>query len=391
MENTKETLQITKNFKCPKCSKIISLTGIPGESIIITCPSCGLKGKATLSDFTSTNNNAIVLSHLKKMFGDLAAVNDISFSVKKGEIFGLLGPNGAGKSTTIRMLCTLSKPTQGFANVAGYDIVREDSKVREHIGLVSEKMIMYNQLTARENLKLFGKLYNIQKDVLDKRIDDLLNFVHMKKWANHRISTFSTGMKQRINVIRALVNQPEILFLDEPTLGLDPQSTSEIRELIRRINFEDKTTIILTTHMMIEADMLCKRIGIIDHGKIVALDTPANLKKVISGVNTAVFDIEISNLNSGMISLLKSLDSIKSVVQQDQTHIKVHSNGNDAFDSIIDSLRKNNAKIRTVKNLEPTLEDVFLYLTGREVRDTISESNNQPMHSHRFRRTTRIR
>ena len=391
MENAVNTHTITKNFKCPKCGKIMPSTGMPGESIIITCPSCGLQGKAILSDATSTDGFAIKISHLKKMFGDLAAVDDISLSVKKGEIFGLLGPNGAGKSTTIRMLCTLSRPTKGSATVAGYNIVKDDGKVREHIGLVSEKMIMYSQLTARENLKLFGKLYNIPNDVLDKRINDLLDFVHMKKWADHRISTFSTGMKQRINVIRALVNQPEILFLDEPTLGLDPQSTSEIRELIRRINVEDGTTIILTTHMMIEADILCKRIGIIDNGKIVALDTPANLKKVVSGVDTTVFEIEISNLNSGMVSSVKSLDSIKSLVQQDQTHIKVHSNGNDAFDNIIDTLRKNNAKIRTVKNLEPTLEDVFLYLTGREVRETVSENSNHISQRHRFRRTSRIR
>ncbi len=391
MDNETKTTQITKNFKCPKCGKIVPSTGIPGERIIVTCPSCGLQGKAILSETYLKNDFAIEISHLKKVFGDLAAVDDISLSVRRGEIFGLLGPNGAGKSTTIRMLCTLSRPTEGSATVAGFDIVKDDSKVREHIGLVSEKMIMYNQLTARENLKLFGKLYNIPAGLLDKRIDELLNLVHMEKWADHRISTFSTGMKQRINVIRALVNQPEILFLDEPTLGLDPQSTSEIRELIRRINVEDGTTIILTTHMMIEADMLCQRIGIIDHGKIVALDTPTNLKKVVSGADTTVFEIEITNLSPGMVSSVKSLDSVKSLVQDDQTHIKVHSNGNDAFDNIIDTLRKKNAKIKSVKNLEPALEDVFLHLTGRKVREAVSENSNNKMQGHRFRRTSRIR
>ena len=391
MNNIPKTQHITKNLKCPNCGTIAQYTGMPGESIIITCSTCGLQGKATFFDTPSNNGFAIEISHLKKMFGDLAAVDDISFSVKKGEIFGLLGPNGAGKSTTIRMLCTLSRPNEGSASVAGYDIVKDDGKVREHIGLVSEKMIMYNQLTARENLKLFGKLYDIPKNALNKRIDELLSFVHMNKWADSRINTFSTGMKQRINVIRALVNQPEILFLDEPTLGLDPQSTSEIRELIRRINAENKTTIILTTHMMTEADMLCSRIGIIDHGKIVALDTPSNLKKVISGVDTTVFEIEISNLSSDMISSVKNLDSIKSIVQKDPTHIKIHSNGNDAFDKIIDALRSNNAKIKTVKNLEPTLEDVFLHLTGHEVREVISENKNDTSHRRRFRRATRIR
>ena len=395
MNNSTNIQKITKKFKCPKCGEIISLSGIPGQRSTITCPTCNISGEVNFSNNVNNvieDGKAIEISNLKKMFGDFTAVDDISFYVKKGEIFGLLGPNGAGKSTTIRMLCTLSRPNGGQASVSGYDIVKEDDKVREHIGLVSEKMIMYNQLTARENLKLFAKLYDIPNRILDKRINELLKFVHMEKWADTRISNFSTGMKQRINVVRALVNQPEILFLDEPTLGLDPQSTSEIRELIRRINNDDGTTIILTTHMMTEADLLCDRIGIIDHGKIVALDTPANLKKVVNGLDTTVFEIEISNLSSDIISSVNNMDSTKSVVQQDETHIKIHSKGPDAFDKIVDALRKNNAKIKTIKNLEPTLEDVFLHLTGRQVREVLSESNNGgSSHRLRFRRTSRIR
>ncbi len=315
---------------------------------------------------------AIKTTNLTKMFGDFTAVDHISFEVRKGEIFGLLGPNGAGKSTAIRMLSTLSRPTDGSATVAGFDIFKEDNKVRKHIGLVSEKMIMYNELTARENLKLFGKLYDIPSDVLAKRIDKLLTFVRMEKWADHRIETFSTGMKQRINVIRALVNQPDILFLDEPTLGLDPQSTAEIRELIRRINIENNTTMILTTHMMGEADLLCGRIGIMDHGKIAALDSPANLKKTVSGNESTIFEFEIPNLDSRILSSVKSLESVKSVTQADPTRIKVSSSGNDSFDLLIDNLRKNGAKIQTARNLEPTLEDVFLHITGHEVRDSTS-------------------
>jgi ABC-2 type transport system ATP-binding protein len=317
---------------------------------------------------------AISATNLTKKFGDFTAVDHVSFQVKKGEILGLLGPNGAGKSTVIRMLSTLSVPTEGSASVAGFDVAKEDAKVREHIGLVSEKMIMYDELTARENLKLFGKLYDIPSDALEKRIGKLLEFVRMEQWADHRIDTFSTGMKQRINVIRALVNQPEILFLDEPTLGLDPQSTAEIRELVRRINIENRTTIILTTHMMTEADMLCDRIGIMDHGKIVALDTSANLKKTISGTDTTLFEFEIANLDSGIVSSVKSLESVSSVVQDDPTHVKVSSVGSDSFDVLVDVLRKSGAQIRTVRNLEPTLEDVFLHITGHEVRDSVTKS-----------------
>jgi len=317
--------------------------------------------------------NTIEVKGLTKRFGDLLAVDHVSFDVKEGEIFGFLGPNGAGKSTTIRMLCTLSKPTEGTAKVAGHDIVKEDGKVRESIGLVSEKMIMYNDLKAKENLWLFGKLYDIPKDALEKRIAKLLQFVHMEKWANARIGTFSTGMKQRINVIRALVNQPRILFLDEPTLGLDPQSTSEVRELIRRINIENNTTMILTTHMMLEADMLCDRIGIIDRGKIVALDTPANLKKVVSGTDTTILDFEIPNLTPSLVSSLKSLPCVKSAQQEDESHVKVSATGDDCFDHVVDAVRKGGGKIKTVKNMEPSLEDVFLHITGRQVRETVSE------------------
>jgi ABC-2 type transport system ATP-binding protein len=317
---------------------------------------------------------AIRATDLTKRFGDFTAVDHISFQVEKGEIFGLLGPNGAGKSTAIRMLSTLSVPTEGSATVAGFDVKKDDGEVREHIGLVSEKMIMYDELTARENLRLFGELYDIPKDVLMKRIAKLLSFVRMEQWADHRIDTFSTGMKQRINVIRALVNQPEILFLDEPTLGLDPQSTAEIREMTRRINIENRTTIILTTHMMAEADMLCDRIGIIDHGKIVALDTPANLKKSITGRDTTIFGFEIPNLDSGILSSIKAIGSVKSVTQDDPTHIKVTSTGDDSFDVLIDALRKNGAQIRSVSNLEPTLEDVFLKITGHEVRDSVAKT-----------------
>lgn len=317
---------------------------------------------------------AISTTNLTKRFGNFTAVDHVSFKVKKAEIFGLLGPNGAGKSTAIRMLSTLSVPTEGSATVAGFDVQKEDGKVREHIGLVSEKMIMYDELTARENLKLFGKLYDIPSDVLNKRIDKLLMFVRMEKWADHRIDTFSTGMKQRINVIRALVNQPEILFLDEPTLGLDPQSTAEIRELVRRINIENRTTMVLTTHMMSEADMLCDKIGIMDHGKIVALDTSANLKRSISGNDTTLFEFEIPNLDTSIMSSVESLKSVSSVVRDDATHIKVSSVGKDSFDILVDALRKNGAQIRTVKNLEPTLEDVFLNITGHEVRDDASKT-----------------
>ncbi|MCK4444835.1 MAG: ATP-binding cassette domain-containing protein [Thermoplasmata archaeon] len=318
------------------------------------------------------DDNAIVTNDLTKKFKDLVAVDHVNINVKKGEIFGLLGPNGAGKTTMIRMLCTLTYPTEGTATVSGYDIVKEDGNVREHIGLVSEKMIMYDRLTAYENLKLFGKLYNIPKDTLEKRIYKLLELVHMEKWAKSQIGTFSTGMKQRINVIRALLNVPEILFLDEPTLGLDPQSTSEIREFIKRINIENDTTIILTTHQMLEADMLCDRVGIIDKGKIVALDSPANLKRTVAGGNVASVDVNITNLTPDMTNALKDMQNTISVVQERETHLLIRARGDEAFDNIIDTIRQRKGKIASIKSLEPSLEDVFLHITGKEMRAEVT-------------------
>ncbi|MQY62274.1 ATP-binding cassette domain-containing protein [archaeon] len=311
----------------------------------------------------------IELKNLTKKFNDFTAVDHISFDVKKSEVFGLLGPNGAGKTTIIRMLSTLTRPTEGTATIGGYDIVKQDNKVRQLIGLVSEKMIMYDRLTAKENLRFFGKLYNIPKNTLNERIGELLELVQLTKWKDSKVGTFSTGMRQRMNVVRALLNMPKVLFLDEPTLGLDPQSTVEVREFIKKINKENKTTIILTTHMMNEADRLCDRIGIIDHGQISALDTSANLKKLVSGDDATVLKLEIPNLTKKMVTAMQALDCVKSVAQENASHIKIHATGDKAFDAIIDAVRAEKAKINSIEKLQPTLEDVFLHITGREVRD----------------------
>jgi len=323
----------------------------------------------------------IEVRDLTKRFNGLTAVDHVSFDVKRGEVFGLLGPNGAGKTTTIRMLSTLTRPTEGTALVGKYDVVKNANRVRELIGLVSEKMIMYDRLTARENLWFFGKLYGIPKETLNERIEELLKLVQLSDWEDSQVGTFSSGMRQRMNVIRALLNMPEVLFLDEPTLGLDPQSSVEVREFARKINRENKTTIIITTHMMVEADMLCDRLGIIDHGKIVALDTSTNLKKLVSGADTTILGLEIANLTANMIASIQSLKCVNSVSQDNSTHIKVQANGDDAFDTIIDTIRAEKGKINSVQNLQPTLEDVFLQITGREVRDKADQKI--PLREHR--------
>ncbi len=327
-----------------------------------------ISGQAEGEDLLE-NKVMIEVKNLTKKFNGFTAVDHISFEVKESEIFGLLGPNGAGKTTTIRMLSTLSRPTEGTASIGGYDIVKHDNQVRQQIGLVSEKMIMYDRLTAKENLRFFGKLYNIPKNVLNQRIDELLELVQLGKWKDSKVGTFSTGMRQRMNVIRALLNMPKVLFLDEPTLGLDPQSTVEVREFIKKVNQENKTTIILTTHMMTEADRLCDRIGIIDHGKIAALDTSTNLKKLVSGGDSTVLKLEIQNLTKKLVTKMEALDCVQSVSQENASHLKIHATGDKTFDTIIDALRADKAKVKSIENLQPTLEDVFLQITGRQMRD----------------------
>src|ERR1022692_1498005 len=312
----------------------------------------------------------IRVENLTKKFGDFVALDGISFEVRKGEILGLLGPNGAGKSTTLRILSTLERPTTGTASIGGYDIVKDDTDVRKLIGIVSEKMIMYNRLTARENLWFFGNLFDIPSGVLTKRIDELLDLVQLTKWKNAQVGTFSTGMRQRMNVVRALLNMPRVLFLDEPTLGLDPQSSVEIREFVKKLNREQGITIIVTTHTMVDADMLCDRIAIIDHGKVVALDTSTNLKKLISGGDAAILKLDIANLTAELLETVRTLDCVKSASQENDTEIRLLARGDEAFDNVIDAVRRKGGKITSIENVQPTLEDVFLHITGHDVRDS---------------------
>jgi ABC-2 type transport system ATP-binding protein len=326
------------------------------------------------------NGNMIEVTHLVKSFKTLNAVDDITFTVKKGEIFGLLGPNGAGKSTTLRILATLAQPTSGHAVIGGYDIVKEDTKVRELLGIVSEKMIIYDRLTAKENLWFFGCLYGIPKDKLNKRIDELLNLVNLTQVKDKQVGTYSTGMRQRMNVIRALLNEPQVLFLDEPTLGLDPQSSVEIRDFVKKLNKEKGTTIIVTTHMMVDADILCDRIAIVDHGKVIALDTSANLKKSIVGADKRVIKLEVTNLTSDMTAKIKALSCVSSLTQDEPTKLRITVTGDNAFDTILDAVRGMGGKISSMENLQPTLEDVFLHITGRNVRDSTEAKIAVPMH-----------
>jgi ABC-2 type transport system ATP-binding protein len=309
---------------------------------------------------------------LTKRFGDFTAVDHVNIFVNEGEVYGLLGPNGAGKSTLIRMLTTLSNPSEGSAKVAGFDLVRESEKVRETVGIVSEKMIMYDRLTAYENLRLFGKLYNVPKKEMEDRIEELLKIVNMTKWADEQIGKFSTGMKQRINVIRPLVSMPRIVFMDEPTLGLDPQSTADIRDLIKRLNEKDGLTIVLTTHIMNEADVLCDRIGLIDKGKIAAEGSPSDLKGRIAERGNTVVELDVLDAPVDAAEKLRAVDGVKSAAQKENC-VKVIVSREDAFQDIVDAAGKAGLRLRNASVSQPSLEDVFLHFTGRAMVDEVKD------------------
>ncbi len=309
---------------------------------------------------------------LTKKFGGFTAVDDVDFCVNEGEIFGLLGPNGAGKSTIIRMLTTLSMPSSGTAKVAGHDIVKEPHKVREMVGIVSEKMIMYDRLTPRENLRLFGRLYNVPGRELEDRIEELLTIVNMTKWADTQIGKFSTGMRQRINVVRSLVSKPRVVFMDEPTLGLDPQSTTEIRKLIQRLNRSDGLTIILTTHIMNEADVLCGRIGLIDKGRIAAIGSPSELKGKISEKGRTIVDLDLIDPPHDAFDRLRKAEFVLSAAQV-ENRVKVIVSRENAFEDVLEAVRKNELRLRNASVMSPSLEDVFLHFTGRSMVDEVKD------------------
>jgi ABC-2 type transport system ATP-binding protein len=234
--------------------------------------------RAEVAIQSHSSDNAIETHGLTKRFNNFTAVDNMDLTVRVGEIYGFLGPNGAGKSTAIRMLCTLLMPTSGTARVDGYDVVHEGNEVRKRIGLVSEKLIMYPRLTALENLMFFGRLYGMDRNTLKKKSEELLEMVKLTPFKDKQVGSFSSGMRQRVNVIRAILHDPDIIFMDEPTVALDPQSTRFVRDLVKDLKGRGHT-IVLTTHIMEEADELSDRVGIIDRGKVLAVDSPQALKE----------------------------------------------------------------------------------------------------------------
>lgn len=306
----------------------------------------------------------------------IVAVDHINLSIREGELFGLLGPNGAGKTTTIKLLCTLLLPDEGIATVNGYDVIKQAEKVRESIGVVtSGERGLYWRLTGRENLWFFSQLYNVPDYIANERINKLLKLVELDERADEQVEKYSRGMKQRLHVIRGLVNDPPILLLDEPTLGLDPASARVIRDFIKEeLQKNQKKTILHTTHYMEEADQLCDRIAIIDYGKIIALDTPENLKKSIQ--RTDIIEIKVLNFRQEDEEKMGSLEGVQKAVVTftdpaiGEASIKFHvEKAEDVMPIVTEFLIKNGARILALEQTKPTLEDVFISLTGRKLRD----------------------
>jgi ABC-2 type transport system ATP-binding protein len=306
----------------------------------------------------------VSIHNLSKYFNGLAAVDDISFSVEEGEVFGFLGPNGAGKTTTLSMLSTLLEPSSGDATVNGYDILTERDSVRKSIGIVFQDQSLDEELTAYENMDFHGWLYNVPGDVRRQRILELLKLVELDDRKDDLVKTFSGGMRRRLEIARGLLHEPKVLFLDEPTLGLDPQTRNHIWEYIKKLNEEKHTTIIVTTHYMEEADRLCNRIAIIDHGKIIALDTSDKLKETLGG---DVITIESPD-SKRVISLVEKLPWFKSAKEHDNL---VTLNVVEASRNVVEImtlLPQNGIKVLSLKIHNPTLEDVFLHYTGKTIR-----------------------
>jgi ABC-2 type transport system ATP-binding protein len=306
---------------------------------------------------------------LTKKFGSLTAVDRVNIKVDQGEIFGLLGPNGAGKSTIVSMLCTILKPTSGTALVNGYDISKNSSQVRKSIGIVFQDPSVDDRLTGKENLEIHADLYGVPAAEKKSQIETVLDLVELSDRSNELVRNYLSGMRRRLEITRGLVHTPKVLFLDEPTIALDPQSRDHIWSYIRELMKTKNITIILTTHYMEEADKLCNRIAIVDHGNIVALDTPKNLKEKLGG-ETII--IETQN-NSLYTEKLKETGIARSVViVGDEVKMTV-DNAHTILPRVMNIASTNNIFIKSISIQEPQMDDVFLHYIGREIRESGSK------------------
>jgi len=317
--------------------------------------------------------NAIDVKSIVKRFGEFTAVNGISFAVEEGEIFGLLGPNGAGKSTLIRMLTTLLPPTGGTAVVNGFDVVKQPDGVRQSIGVIPQALTSDLELSVEENLIIFAKLYGVPRAKRQKLIDELLEAVELTKWRDAPVKNLSGGMRRRVEIARGLVHEPRIFFLDEPTTGLDPVSRVAVWEMLQKIKSERELTVLLTTHYMDEADKLCDRIAIVDHGELKALDSPLKLKMSIPGKN--VLEVSFADVPTGWVERLRALPYVESVAGEDRIFRINSHNGPATTLALMDAAAAAHIGVSSLSIQSTTLDDVFVHYTGRGLRDELQEAS----------------
>ncbi len=317
--------------------------------------------------------NAIDVQDVVKRFGDFTAVKGITFAVAEGEIFGLLGPNGAGKSTLIRVLTTLLVPTSGRALVNGFDVVKQSDGVRKSIGVIPQAMTSDLELSVEENLIIFAKLYGVPRQKRERLITDLLAAVELTQWRDKQVRHLSGGMRRRVEIARGLVHEPRIFFLDEPTTGLDPVSRVAVWEMLQKIKSERNLTVLLTTHYMDEADRLCDRIAIVDHGELKALDSPLKLKASIPGRN--VLDVSFSARPAGWTARLQALPEVESVVEHDEVFRIASRNGPATTLALMAAAAHAGVTIQSLSVQSTSLDDVFVHYTGRALRDALQEAN----------------
>lgn len=321
---------------------------------------------------------AIETNSLTKEFGKVRAVDDISFKVDTGEIFGFLGPNGAGKSTTMMMLTTLLKPTSGNASVAGFDVVTQATKVRQNIGYVQQEISVDEFLSGRENLLIQARLNHVPKDQVEKRIDEVLDLVELADKQEDAALTYSGGMRKRLDIAGGLLNRPKVLFLDEPTVGLDIQTRRKIWEYIKKIHEEFEMSIFLSTHYMEEADQLCDRIAIIDYGKIQANDTPKSMKAAL-GNYSVTFTVNDLNKKSNFLEKIKEIEYVKDITTKDEK-ITVFSSKEEIMSSIFNLSSGLGIEINSITFTQPTLDDVFIAYTGHDLRDNVGTYDRRKEH-----------
>jgi ABC-2 type transport system ATP-binding protein len=313
---------------------------------------------------------AIEVEHIVKKYGDFTAVNDVTFDVKEGEIFGLLGPNGAGKSTLIRMMTTLIPITSGKARIVGHDVAKDPDDVRRAIGVIPQALTSDIDLTVEENLTIYAKLYDVPAKQRKQNIDELLKTVDLTKWRDAQTKTLSGGMRRRLEIARGLVHNPRIFFLDEPTTGLDPVSRVAVWEMLTDIKSKRQLTILITTHYMDEADRLCDRIAIVDHGKLVALDTPQALKASVPGSN--VIEAQFEHSPADWEQRLHELDNVTSVQHEGAGMYRVlTSNGSRTTTELVALAVEHDVPVKTLTVQNTTLDDVFVHYTGRQLRDEL--------------------